>query len=40
MDIVQVVTKSLQIRPVESNAIHQSAIQKSYIKGTRRKINE
>ena len=34
MDIIQAVTKSLQIRPVESNAIHQSGIQKSYIKGT------
>lgn len=32
MDIVQAVAKSLQIRPVESNAIHQSDKQQSYIK--------
>ena len=34
MDIVQAVAKSLQIRPVESNAIHQSDKQQSYIKKT------
>ncbi len=33
MDIIQAVTKSLQIRPIESNTI-QSDKQKSYIKGT------
>lgn len=32
MDIVQVVAKSLQIRSVESNEIHQSDTQQSYIK--------
>ncbi|WP_407371271.1 flagellar protein FlaG [Carnobacterium sp.] len=32
MDIIQAVTKSLQIRQVESNTIHQSGIQNSYIK--------
>lgn len=33
MDIIQAVTKSLQIRPIESNTIHQSDKQ-AYIKGT------
>ena len=32
MDIVQAIAKSLQIRPVESNTIHQSDKQQSYIK--------
>ncbi|WP_373471074.1 flagellar protein FlaG [Carnobacterium alterfunditum] len=34
MDIIQAVTKSLQIRPIESSTIHQSDKQESYIKGT------
>lgn len=34
MDIIQAVTKSLQIRPIEPNKIHQSDKQESYIKGT------
>ncbi|EDP69255.1 uncharacterized flagellar protein FlaG [Carnobacterium sp. AT7] len=33
LDIIQAVTKSLQIRPIESNTIHQSDKQ-AYIKGT------
>ncbi|MCM3511874.1 MULTISPECIES: flagellar protein FlaG [Carnobacterium] len=33
MDFIQAVTKSLQIRPIESNTIHQSD-KHSYIKGT------
>ena len=33
LDIIQAVTKSLQIRPIESNIIHQSDKQ-AYIKGT------
>lgn len=33
MDFIQAVTKSLQIRPIESNTIHQSD-KYSYIKGT------
>lgn len=33
MDIIQAVTKSLQIRPIESSTIHQSDKQ-AYIKGT------
>ena len=32
MDIIQAVTKSLQIRPIEPNTIHQSDKQESYIK--------
>ena len=34
MDIIQAVTKSLQIRPMESSTIHQSDKKESYIKGT------
>lgn len=34
MDFIQAVTKSLQIRPLESNAIHKSDKQQSYIKKT------
>jgi len=34
LDIIQAVTKSLQIRSIESSMIHQSDKQESYIKGT------